>query len=106
MEFVCGRVENILETEENASFQHCHFFPQCFYKISVKGLLPLSKTSPGLSFENTVGKGENARNEQFLFFPLCFLPVYKLSAIFMKFKIVLCKHFQFGSPKFVCLEKG
>ena len=26
-------------------------------------------------FENTVGKGEIARNEQFLLFPLCFLPV-------------------------------
>ena len=26
------------------------------------------------SFENTVGKGEIARNEQFLLFPLCFLP--------------------------------
>ena len=27
------------------------------------------------SFENTVGKGEIARNEQFLLFPQCFLPV-------------------------------
>ena len=27
-------------------------------------------------FENTVGKGEIARNEQFLLFPLCFLPVW------------------------------
>ena len=26
------------------------------------------------SFENTVGKGETARNEQFLFFPQCFQP--------------------------------
>ena len=26
------------------------------------------------SFENTVGKGEIARNEQFLLFPQCFLP--------------------------------
>ena len=28
------------------------------------------------SFENTVGKGEIARNEQFLLFPHCFLPVW------------------------------
>ena len=28
-------------------------------------------------FENTVGKGEIANNEQFLFFPQCFLPVFK-----------------------------
>ena len=27
-------------------------------------------------FENTVGKGEIARNEQFLLFPQCFLPVW------------------------------
>ena len=29
------------------------------------------------SFENTVGKGEIARNEQFLLFPQCFLPVWR-----------------------------
>ena len=28
------------------------------------------------SFENTVGKGEIARNEQFLLFPQCFLSVW------------------------------
>ena len=27
------------------------------------------------TFENTVGKGEIAHNEQFLLFPQCFLPV-------------------------------
>ena len=27
-------------------------------------------------FENTVGKGEIAPNEQFLLFPQCFLPVW------------------------------
>ena len=27
------------------------------------------------AFENTVGKGEIAHNEQFLLFPQCFLPV-------------------------------
>ena len=29
------------------------------------------------SFENIVGKGEIARNEHFLLFPQCFLPVWK-----------------------------
>ena len=29
------------------------------------------------SLENTVGKGEIARNEQFLLFPQCFLAVWK-----------------------------
>ena len=37
-------------------------------------------------FENTVGKGEIASNEQFQFFPQCFLPVW----------ITFCKLFQFG----------
>ena len=29
------------------------------------------------TFENTVGKGEMARNEQFLLFPKCFLPIWR-----------------------------
>ena len=29
------------------------------------------------SFENTVGKGEIARNEQFLLFPQCFPPIWR-----------------------------
>ena len=43
-------------------------------------LLTLSQTSPGLqykSLENTVGKGEIARNKQFILFLQCFLPVLK-----------------------------
>ena len=31
------------------------------------------------SFENTMGIGEIARNEQFLLFPQCFLPVWRNS---------------------------
>ena len=30
------------------------------------------------SFETAVGKGEIARNEQFLLFPQCFLPVWRV----------------------------
>ena len=44
-------------------------------------VLTLAQTNPGFyvsavssSLENTVGKGEIARNEQFLLSPLCFLP--------------------------------
>ena len=36
-------------------------------------LLTLLRNKP---FENTVGKGEIAHNEQFLLFPQCFLPVW------------------------------
>ena len=34
------------------------------------------------SFEKTLGKGEIARNEQFLFIPQCFLPVWRTSCPF------------------------
>ena len=47
-------------------------------EVIMKVQLTLSQTSPGLqyrSFENTVGKGEIARDEQFLLFPQCFLTV-------------------------------
>ena len=51
-----------------------------------------------MPFENTVGKGEIARNEQFpFFFPTVFSTfLEKLSSIFVKFEIVVCKLFQFG----------
>ena len=45
------------------------------------------------SFENTVGKGEIARYEQFLLF----YSFGELSAIFTTFKTVVCKLFQFES---------
>ena len=49
------------------------------------------------SFENTMGKGEIARDTQFLLFPQCFLSVNEeLSAIFIEFEIVTCRLFQFG----------
>ena len=49
------------------------------------------------SFENTVGKGEIAHNEQFLLFPLCFLPfIYLCGELFIKIKMVAFKLFQFG----------
>ena len=49
------------------------------------------------SFENPVGKGEITHNEQFLlFWQFFFYPFGELSAIFIKFKIVVCKLLQFG----------
>ena len=49
------------------------------------------------SFETTVGKREIARQEQFLLFPhSVFYPFGELSAILIKFEIVVCKLFQFG----------
>ena len=44
----------------------CKLFPTQWRLLTPLGNKP---------FENTVGKGEIARNEQFLLFPQCFLPV-------------------------------
>ena len=35
----CYRVENIVGKEENAGYQHCLLFPQCFQKASFSGSL-------------------------------------------------------------------
>ena len=37
-------------------------------------------------FENTEGKGETARNEQFLLFPQCFLPIWTTICYFYQFR--------------------
>ena len=83
-------VENILGTEENAGYQHFLLFPKCFQKLYSSGSLkveivlervnPLPNKSLFLHVCNTylletLGKGEVARNEQFLLFPQCFLPL-------------------------------
>ena len=47
------------------------------------------------SFENTAGKGEIARNEQFLLSHNIFNPFEKLPTNFIKLKIVVCKLFHF-----------
>ena len=63
---------------------------------------------PYQSFENTVAKGEIARHEQFLLFPQCFFffPFGNLSAIFIKFKIVICKTLSiWKSLKFVVWKR-
>ena len=69
-------------------------------------LSTLVQTNPGFyasavqSFENTVGKGEIARNEQFLFFPQCFFyPYGELSVLSIKSEIVVCKLFSLEESK-------
>ena len=46
------------------------------------------------SFENTVGKGEIAHNDQFLFSRKCFLPIWRTLCHFRRFKIAICKLFE------------
>ena len=45
----------------------------------------------GISLLKTLGKTEISSNEQFPPFPQCFVPFGKLPAIFIKFKIIVCK---------------
>ena len=59
-----------------------------------------------VSFENTVGKGEIARNEQFLLSPSVFYTFIGLSAVFIEFKIVVCNLFQFGRVQNLSFGKG
>ena len=63
-ELVPDRVDNNIRKGEKPSHQHFNPFPNkpWFLHVCSKSLL-----------KNTVGKGEIARNEQFLLFPLCFL---------------------------------
>ena len=78
---------------ELTQFEQFHLFPQCFpkaffllcVKMSIYGgkgqfnPFPHNDTfvKGSKPFENTVGKGEIARNEQFLLFPQCFLLFWK-----------------------------
>ena len=52
-----------------------------------------------MSFENTVGKGEIAHNEQFLLFHSIFYWFKELYAIFIKFEMLSVNPFQ-TSPGF------
>ena len=54
---------------------YCHFpFNPALFNPFPKS--PGFYVSAKQVFENTVGKGEIARNEQFLLFQLCFLPTW------------------------------
>ena len=41
MNFVLGRVENIVGKGENAGYKHFLLFPQCFQKASLSGSLKI-----------------------------------------------------------------
>ena len=77
-----------------------------------KGGLTLSQTSPGFYvsaklLENTVRKGEIARNKQFLLFPQCFLPFLKTFCHFHQIKDChLEKLFHFGIAQNLLFGKG
>ena len=58
-------------------------------------------------FENTVGRGEIAHNEQLLFYPQCFVPVLENFLVFLsnsKLSSVDC--FNLDQSKICCLVMG
>ena len=75
--------------------------------------LTIFQTSSGFtwlkykSFENTVGKGEIACDEQFLLFPHCFLPVWRTFFHFHGiFKLSPANSFSLEESEICCLRMG
>ena len=58
------------------------------------------------SFENTVGKGEIAHNEQFLLFPQCFLPIWITLSFSSNLKLSSANSFSLEESKICCLVMG
>ena len=76
---------------------YTHFSELSSFDLTLSQTSPCFHLSAIMSIEKIEGKGEIAHNEQFLLFPKCFFYLLEeLSAIFIKFKIVVCKLFQSG----------
>ena len=58
------------------------------------------------SFENTVGKGEIAHNEQFLLFPQCFLTIQNFLLFSSNLKLLSENSFNLEESKICHLGKG
>ena len=57
-------------------------------------------------FENMIGKGENAGNQDFLLFPQCFLPIKKQISIFsVMFILLYANAFNFDLSKMLSFGK-
>ena len=57
-------------------FFYLQWWNELFTSLTHSHIMTLFDASGKKPFENTVGIGEIARNEQFLLFPQCFLPVW------------------------------
>ena len=78
LSFHFGSVKNDHKESNNASIKQspfASFFFKCILLTHSHTMTPLTPLG-NKPFENTVGKGEIARNKQFLLFPHCFLPVW------------------------------
>ena len=72
LQFAQTKIHDFQNTVLNSQWHCLRQIPQKIFFTQ----LTLSNTNPGFymtAVENTVGKGEIARNEQFLLFPQCFL---------------------------------
>ena len=119
-------VENIVRIGEIACNKQFLLLSQCFlpymalifqFKCTLKVVcnsLPiwtslefwLLTTLYKKSFENTVGKGENAGNQHFLLFPQCFQPFPKQISIFQSHLFCRLQMISiWTSLKFCCLVK-
>ena len=84
--------------------KHCESRRNCY--------LTLSQTSPGFHvsavqvFWKHCGKRRNCVTSNFSFSNSVFYPFGELSAIFIKFKYVVCKLFKFGRVYYLSFGKG
>ena len=59
------------------------------------------------SFENTMGKGEIAGNQQFLLFPQCFLPIWiNFLPFSSNLKLLSPNSFRLKQSEICCFGKG
>ena len=111
MNFVLGRVENIVGKGENVGYRHFLLFSRCFQNTSFSGLSKVGIVServigPKL-FENILGKEENAGNQPFSPLSTLFLPFptqIPISESHLFCHLQLCRIWI--SLKFFCLVKG
>ena len=98
------RKENIVGKGENGGYQHFLFFLQCFQKACMSALILMCLQYK--SFLKTLREKEKLLVTSNFSFSQCFLPSGELSVIVIKFKIVVCKLFQFEESKICHLGKG
>ena len=67
----------LLHADKKISLLWTHKNHLVYHPMESWGTLLLLTPLGDKAFENTMGKGEIARNEQFLLFPQCFLPIWK-----------------------------
>ena len=81
---------------KSAGKQHLLCPLQCFLFFNPFPNKPWFLCDCSISLLKTLGKGEIAQTSNFSFCHSVFYPFGKLSAISIKFEIVVCKLFQFG----------